>query len=110
MVQYEGHKAKQFWIIHAPENKASLSGIVKAGFQYVGKLYTNGEGRPAIDANEVSEIHRHSLAFMDIELSQEATASCWNCSIPYLKKRKLECCCAAAENECVGHNHLLLAS
>lgn len=110
IIKYEGYKAKQFWIIHAPENKASLSGIVKAGFQYVGKLYANAEGKTTIDANDVSEMHQRSLTFMNIELSHETTASCWNCSSPYLKKRRLECCCAAAENECVGHNQLLLAS
>ncbi|HET7898733.1 MAG TPA: N-acetyltransferase [Flavisolibacter sp.] len=109
MIQYEGFKAKQFWIIHAPENKASLSGIVKAGFQYVGKLYTNAEGKTAIDANEVSELHKHSLAFMDIALSHEATASCWNCSSPYLKKRSAECCCTTAGSECTLNNMLSMA-
>lgn len=110
IIRQEGTKAKQFWIIHAPENRASLSGIVKAGFHYVGKLYANKAGKAAIDANALSEMHRRPLTFMDIELTQEPTASCWNCSSPYLKKRKLECCCAEAQNECVGHNQLLLAS
>ncbi|HYC29062.1 MAG TPA: N-acetyltransferase, partial [Chitinophagaceae bacterium] len=40
IIRYEAVSAERFWIIHAPENHSSLSGIVKAGFTYVGKLYT----------------------------------------------------------------------
>lgn len=48
--QYEGNKARRYGIIHAPENGSSLKGITKAGFQYVGKLYTNANGLLVMEA------------------------------------------------------------
>ncbi|HEU4609666.1 MAG TPA: N-acetyltransferase, partial [Chitinophagaceae bacterium] len=50
IIQYEASRAERFWIIHAPENQSSLKGITKAGFEYVGKLYTTPEGETAIEA------------------------------------------------------------
>lgn len=110
IVRYEGYRAKQFWIIHAPENTSSLKGITKAGFHYVGKLYTTADGTTALEAGTQAETYRRTLEFMDIQLSNETAASCWNCSSPYLKKRKPECCCAAAGNDCTRNNMLSMAS
>jgi len=110
IIHYEGNKAKQFWIIHAPENQSSLKGIVKAGFQYVGKLYTSADGITALEAGTEAETHRRTLEHMDIQLSADSAASCWNCSSPYLKKRRPECCCAATGNECIGNSLLSMAS
>jgi GNAT superfamily N-acetyltransferase len=109
IIRYEGEKANRFWIIHAPENGASLKGITKAGFQYVGKLYVNTKGKAAIDITELPQRYHRALTFMDIELSREAAASCWNCNSPYLKKRTPQCCCADTGNACTG-NSLLMAS
>jgi len=110
IIRYEAAKADRFWIIHAPENRASLNGIIKAGFQFVGKLYTNKDGNAAIEANSATNACRKLLAYMDIQVSSQQAASCWNCSSPYLKKRKPECCCAAARNECIGNAMLAIAS
>jgi GNAT superfamily N-acetyltransferase len=110
IMQYEAARADRFWIIHAPENKASLNGIIKAGFQFVGKLYTNKDGSAAIEANIATNACRKLLAYMDIQVSSEQPASCWNCSSPYLKKRTPNCCCTAARNECIGNNMLAMAS
>lgn len=109
IIRTEREKASRFWIIHAPENKASLRGIKKAGFHYVGKLYSS-KGIATIETTSSSQSSRHLLAEMDITISEEAPVSCWNCSSPYLKKRDPECCCAASENECVGNALLSLAS
>lgn len=110
IIQQEGGKANRFWIIHAPENKSSLKGIQKAGFQYVGKLYTNNNGLAAIENTTASNSYHELLEQMNISLSEEAPASCWNCSSPYLKKRQNECCCATSANECVSNNLHALAS
>ncbi len=107
IIQFE--KANRFWIIHAPENKSSLRGIKKAGFHYVGRLYSN-KGVATIENTSLSQSIDTLLAEMDIVLSEEQPASCWNCSSPHLKRRKAECCCATSGDECIGNNLLSLAS
>lgn len=109
ILQNEKEKANRFWIIHAPENNASLKGIKKAGFQFVGKLYINRNEQVMIEENAVSLSHRKLLKHMNIELSEQSSASCWNCSSPYLKKRKARCCCNENVNECIGNNLHALA-
>jgi GNAT superfamily N-acetyltransferase len=109
IIHREREKANRFWIIHAPENKSSLKGIKKAGFQFVGKLYSSN-GMATIENTFLSESSRKLLTEMDITISEEEPAPCWNCSSPHLEKRKRECCCAASENECTHNNLLSLAS
>jgi GNAT superfamily N-acetyltransferase len=101
-------EAKRFWIIHAPENNASLKGILKAGFEYVGKLYIDENDVTTIESNDTALIFREQLEYMDITLSVQTATSCWNCSSPYLKKRKAECCCSTAGNECIGNSMLTM--
>ncbi len=110
IIHYEGSKASRFWIIHAPENKSSLKGIVKTGFEYVGKLYTKADGAIALKANILAEKYYTLLEEMDFTISAEAPASCWNCSSPYLKNRKPACCCSQAGTECTGNTFLTMAS
>ena len=110
IVRYESKRANQFWIIHAPENKSSLSGIVKAGFAYAGKLYTDSNGTATLETNTLAETYRDILESMHIQLSDNTAASCWNCSSPYLKKRKSECCCSTTGSECKGNAVLSTAS
>lgn len=110
MIRHESNKASRFWIIHAPENKASLKGIQKAGFQYVGKLYTDADGSAAIEATPEAEKYRRQLEFMDIRRSPETAASCWNCNSPYLKKRIPSCCCTDSNAVCTGTPALAMAS
>lgn len=103
IIRFEQKKADRFWVIHAPENKASLKGIQKAGFEYVGKLYSHG-GITTIESTAKSILQEELLAEMDVSISKEDPASCWNCSSPFLKKRSGECCCLPQMNNCVGNN------
>lgn len=110
IIRYESKRAHQFWIIHAPENKSSLSGIVKAGFEYAGKLCTDTNGAAVLESNTLTEIYRDILESMGIQFSNDTAASCWNCSSPYLKKRKPECCCSTTGSKCTGNAILPMAS
>lgn len=105
IIHWETERADQFWIAHAPENTASLKGIRKSGFHYVGKLY-NIAGVAAIENTILSQSNSGLLTEMGIVISKEEPASCWNCSSPYVKNRRYECCCAVTGNECAV-NHLL---
>ena len=61
IMRYEGENVNRFWIIHAPENKSSLKGIIKAGFEYVGKLYAKANGTIALETTETGEAVHHLL-------------------------------------------------
>lgn len=104
IIRYERQKANRFWIIHAPENQSLLKGIQRAGFKYVGDIYSDSNGVATIENVSVTDNMRLLLTEMDIAISEEKPASCWNCSSPYLKQRKKECCCAASGKECIGNN------
>ncbi len=99
IVRLESLKAERFWIIHAPENGSSLKGIRKAGFTYVGELFVNDDGRAAIQPEDKVAVDPF-LDHMGFVRTNAIAASCWNCSSPYLKKRKPACCCAEAEKVC----------
>lgn len=110
IIKDEAKDADNFWIIHAPENNASLNGILKAGFEFLGKLYSGLSGQATIEFNTRVKAYKGLLSQMNITLSEEVAASCWNCSSPYLKKRKPACCCATSDTECIGNNFLAMAS
>ncbi len=110
ILQNGDNKASRFWIIHAPENKASLKGIQKAGFEYVGKLYLDEDDKATIEYNKPAFNFQEELEYMDITLSAQTASSCWNCSSPYLKNRSTVCCCSTAGDVCIGNSTLSMAS
>jgi len=109
-MQYEGDKVNRFWIIHAPENKSSLKGIVKSGFEYVGELYAKTNGTLALKSSATAERYHYLLDEMELNPSNEAPASCWNCNSPYLKKRQPSCCCSEAALICTGNPEMFMTS
>lgn len=110
ILQHGTADANRFWIIHAPENNASLKGIQKAGFAYVGTLYLNDDNQAAIEFNNTTLSYREELEYMDITLSAETASSCWNCSSPYLKKHNPVCCCSTLGEECTDNRMLSVVS
>lgn len=110
ILQHGDNKANRFWIIHAPENKASLKGIQRAGFSYVGKLHLDEDDNASIEYNEYALNFQEELDYMNITLSAQTASSCWNCSSPYLKKRRPECCCSTAGDACIGNSMPSMAS
>lgn len=80
----------RFWILHAPENRASETGIKKAGFLLEGMISV---------VDEI--IHLHPLnngatatQALSLPLTKEVPVCCWNCHSPYLTKRQESCCCS----------------
>jgi len=104
MIKYNPAESSHYWIIHAPENKASLKGITKAGFTYVGNLYIGKNMQPKLKINEQSQFDEDALKAMGFYKSDGEASSCWNCSSPYLKKRVLQCCCSNQAEECKNYN------
>lgn len=96
----ERHRTNCFWIMHAPENRSSERGIVKAGFKLKGKVSVVNGNEVIFNSAEEAIHLGEVLNTFGFTRSEEEPASCWNCSSPYLKSRKPECCCLAAESEC----------
>jgi GNAT superfamily N-acetyltransferase len=77
-----GHATSQagyFWIIHAPENGPSRSGIRKAGFTSVGQLSLDRTGQVALDGVGEWERVRAAVALFHVPLAHAALSPCWHC-------------------------------
>lgn len=101
IIKDERFNADCFWILHAPENKASERGITKAGFTFSGhvSVYTSG------DVTINTEKRQHDLVTtLGMQEFPDEPASCWLCSSPFLAHKKTNCCCEASENECNSAN------
>ncbi len=79
----EKSSAEQFWIIAAPENRASSVGISRAGFQNVANLIFQHEGEARlIPVDKSDRIHAaQSLLQIPLPDTDELTAPCWHCVI-----------------------------
>jgi GNAT superfamily N-acetyltransferase len=78
IVGAESGEAERFWIAYAPENHASGSGIVKAGFVTVADLSFDAAGRPAVRERAHGGA---ALASRVLGLPQatETLTPCWRC-------------------------------
>jgi len=79
IVRTESAEADRFWIAYAPENRASASGIVKAGFVAVAELSFDGRQKPALKAllpgGGAVASRMFGVAEVDDTLRQ-----CWRCA------------------------------
>jgi GNAT superfamily N-acetyltransferase len=76
---------ERFWIIAAPENRASSAGINKAGFTSIAHLSFQREGQPGligIDGAERAAVAAEVLqvTLLDAE-PRLALSPCWHCAI-----------------------------
>ena len=79
IVQAESVEAERFWIIYAPENHASASGIHKAGFSTVATLSFDAMGVPAVAAAERAA-GRAAADLLGVPQSAGSLSQCWRCA------------------------------
>lgn len=78
IVRAERREADEFWIAYAPENRASGSGIGKAGFTTVAELSFDREFRPAVQS-VVEGGGALASALLGLPEVPTDLALCWKC-------------------------------
>lgn len=68
-----------FWIIRAPENLASGSGIRKAGFKAVGRLSLMENGRTALALTGSLERAESGASLLGVPIVETGLFPCWHC-------------------------------
>lgn len=85
ILRAEVAEAAHFWIIAAPENRASTAGIAKAGFTSIAHLSFQRMGEPGLIAIDGDERAAAAAALLQVPLltadPQQALAPCWHCAI-----------------------------
>ena len=79
IVRIEAREADRFWIAYAPENRASASGIMKAGFVAIADLLFDAAGKPALKALLPGGGAVASRMFGVAE-SGDDLRQCWRCA------------------------------
>lgn len=78
VVLMEAAAAERFWIIHAPENRASGSGIRKAGFASGGEISFDAANRPAV--SDAGESQHDAAGLLGLPRAADPLAPCWRCA------------------------------
>jgi GNAT superfamily N-acetyltransferase len=90
ILRAEEHDAGRFWIIHAPENGASQSGIEKAGFRAAGELSFRRVGGAGLVPGDLPDRARVGAALLGVPLiekvriamaQEQPLSPCWRCVI-----------------------------
>jgi len=78
IVKAESREADQFWIVYAPENRASGTGIRKAGFTDLAELSFDENGQPGLRPLITGGATAASRLLGVAETSGDLTL-CWRC-------------------------------
>lgn len=95
IVRVEEQEAERFWVAYAPENRASGTGIQKAGFTTVAQISFDQHGRPAIRMLVAGAPSPAKM--LGLPSHEEALAQCWRC---VRMGRTREQSCAPGECRC----------
>lgn len=96
IVRAESAEAERFWIAYAPENRASGSGIRRAGFVTFAELSFDASGRPAVQVVSPDEVA--AARMFGVPQATEVSA-CWKCAKAPIEEEKScttttsSCCC-----------------
>ncbi len=77
IVRRESAEAERFWVVHAPENRASRSGIQKAGFTKGGEISFDSMNRPALRCLPAGA---RATEVLTLPLTSGSLAPCWRCA------------------------------
>jgi GNAT superfamily N-acetyltransferase len=75
----QAEAAERFWIIHAPENLPSGTGMSKAGFQPVGQLSFRHDGEVGLIPLGASDRAEAGAALLGVALVADDLSPCWRC-------------------------------
>jgi GNAT superfamily N-acetyltransferase len=78
IVRAESREAERFWIAYAPENRASGSGIRKAGFVTIAALSFAPGGAAALESRLPGGADAAARVF-GLPIAREPLAPCWRC-------------------------------
>lgn len=78
IVGMEAAEAERFWIVRAPENHASGSGIERAGFRRVATLSVDQDGRAAVGGDDAEEVAA-AARLLGLPVARGVLAHCWRC-------------------------------
>lgn len=100
IVGAESNESERFWIAYAPENRASGSGIRKAGFVTVAELSFDANGKPALRAVAPDEVAASRM--FGVPMSDEVSA-CWRCARAAASTQLSQTSCAATKSCCCDY-------
>lgn len=72
-------KARRLWIIHAPENLPSGTGMHRAGFEPVGQLSFRAEGGVGLMPSDSSDRAQAGSKLLGVPIIDTVLAPCWAC-------------------------------
>ena len=95
ILRAESRDAHRFWIAYAPENRASASGIAKAGFRMVAELSFDQGDRPAV--YPIAAEGMMGSRVLGLPVAESPLAPCWKCiragKSAERACREGQCCC-----------------
>ena len=98
IIEEESRSADRLWILAAPENGASNTGIAKANFHTVGTIGFRVDGSAAlVPGNDLVRAHAGGR-LLGLPVTSDATLPCWACEL------SAGCGCSAGEGRCACHH------
>lgn len=79
ILQHQIRQAAYFWIIYAPENRASGAGIGKAGFATAGLLSIHRAGHAGLTPQGDEQRARAGADLLGVPLLVDGLSPCWHC-------------------------------
>ena len=100
IVDAESSEGERFWIAYAPENRASGSGIRKAGFVTFAELSFEMTGKPALRVVAPDEVA--AARMFGVPMADDLSA-CWRCARAAASSQTTQTSCATTTSCCCDY-------